>query len=158
MKARPARDHSLTWPLPPTAAMDNGLLLTLTLEGAAEGSAEDQRAADAFLAGLVADLNDIEAVRAHSATGEEAEPGSKALGELLLGVLSAEVNGENAIKVLRYLRMRLLDQPRPVHVKFSRKEGADWNELVVEVEGSAKDQEAIDALLTRLEMCVERLR
>ena len=158
MKARPARDHSLTLPPPPTAAMDNGLLLTLTLEGAAEGSAEDQRAADAFIAGLVADLNDIEAVRAHSATGEEAEPGSKALGELLLGVLSAEVNGENAIKVLRYLRMRLLDQPRPIRVKLSRKEGVDWIEQAVEVEGSATDQEAIDALLTRLESCVQRLR
>lgn len=34
--------------------MDDGLLLTLSLDGVAEGSAEEKRAPDAIIAGLVA--------------------------------------------------------------------------------------------------------
>jgi hypothetical protein len=70
--------------------------------------------------------------------------------------LTAEVNGRNALKAVRYLRSRLLDRSRPIRLKLSRK-GGDGAELAVELEGSAKDQEAIDALLTRLEACVRRL-
>ena len=85
-------------------AMDTRLLLTLSLEGAGEGSGLEEGDLDAFMAGLVADLNDIEAVSAALASAEESEPGSKALGTFLLGVLTAEVNGENAMKVIRYLK------------------------------------------------------
>jgi hypothetical protein len=69
-------------PGPAPAAMDDGLplTLTLTLEGVAEASAEERRAADAFIAGLVADLRGIEGVAASAPAGDDAEPGGKGLG------------------------------------------------------------------------------
>ena len=70
--------------------MAAGLLLTLTLEDTAEGSSEEKLAVDGFVAGLVADLNGIEPGSATTLLAEEAEPGSKALGALLLGALAAE--------------------------------------------------------------------
>ena len=136
--------------------MDNRLLLTLSLEEAGEGHGMEEGELDAFMAGLVADLNDIEAVNAALASAEETEPGSKALGTFLLGVLTAEVNGENAMKVIRYLRSRLAGQSQPIRLKLSRK-GPDGTDVAVEMEGSAKDKEAMEALLTRLEACVQKV-
>jgi hypothetical protein len=143
----------------PFVAMDNGLLFTLTLDGAAESSAEEKRAVDVFIAGLVADLNGIEGVRATSAVGELAEPGSKAaLGPLLLGVLTAEVNGELvALKVVRALASLLLGQPHPVRLKLSTRD-SDGAEVTVELEGSARNREERDAFLTQAEDVVRRLR
>ena len=105
--------------------MDNRLLLTLSLEEAGEGHGMEEGELDAFMAGLVADLNDIEAVNAALASAEETEPGSKALGTFLLGVLTAEVT--------------------------------DGTDVAVEMEGSAKDKEAMEALLTRMEACVQKV-
>jgi hypothetical protein len=136
--------------------MASGLLLTLTLEDAAEGSTEEKQAVDAFVAGLVADLNAMEPGSATSLSAEEAEPGSKALGALLLGVLSAEVNGENALKVIRYLHSRLVEQPHPIRLKLSRK-GDGGAEVMVELEGSPRHQEAMMALLKDAEDVVRRL-
>jgi hypothetical protein len=136
--------------------MDHALLLTLCLEEAGEGERMEKGELDAFMAGLVADLNDIEAVNAALASGEETERGTKALGTFLLGVLTAEVNGENAMKVIRYLRSRLADQPQPIRLKLSRK-GPDGTDVAVEMEGSAKDKEAMEALLSRLEACVQKV-
>lgn len=137
-------------------AMGNPLLLTLYLEEAMEGQGVGEGELDAFMAGLVADLNDIEAVSAALASAEETEGGTKALGTFLLGVLSAEVNGENAMKVIRYLRSRLAEQPQPIRLKLSRK-GPDGTDVAVEMEGSARDKEAMEALLTRLEACVQKV-
>jgi len=136
--------------------MGNRLLLTLYLEEALEGQGMGEGELDAFIAGLVADLNDIEAVNAALASAEETEGGTKALGTFLLGVLSAEVNGENAMKVIRYLRSRLAEQPQPIRLKLSRK-GPDGTDVAVEMEGSARDKEAMEALLTRLEACVQKV-
>lgn len=136
--------------------MDDRLLLTLTLGEAGEGHGMEAGELDAFMAGLVTDLNDIEAVTAALASAEETERGTKALGMFLLGVLTAEVNGENALKVIRYLRSRLADQSQPIRLKLSRK-GPDGTDVAVEMEGSAKDKEAMEALLTRLEACVQKV-
>jgi hypothetical protein len=136
--------------------MASGLLLTLTLEDAAEGSTEEKQAVDAFVAGLVADLNAMEPGSATSLSAEEAGPGSKALGALLLGVLSAEVNGENALKVIRYLHSRLVEQSHPIRLKLSRK-GDGGAEVMVELEGSPRHQEAMMALLKEAEDVVRRL-
>lgn len=136
--------------------MDHPLLLTLCLEEGGEGERMENGDVDAFMAGLVADLNDIEAVSASLASAEDTERGTKALGTFLLGVLTAEVNGENAMKVIRYLRSRLAEQPQPIRLKLSRK-GPDGTDVAVEMEGSARDKEAMEALLTRLEACVEKV-
>jgi len=136
--------------------MDNHLVLTLSLEGAGEGSGLEEGDLDAFMASLVADLNDIEAVNAALASAEDTERGTKALGTFLLGVLTAEVNGENAMKVIRYLKSRLAEQPQPIRLKLSRK-GPDGTDVAVEMEGSARDKEAMEALLTRLEACVQKV-
>lgn len=136
--------------------MAAGLILTLTLEDAAEGSAEEKQAVDALIAGLVADLNAMEPGSATTLTAGEAEPGSKALGALLLGALTAEVSGENALKVLRYLQSRLVEQPHPIRLKLSRK-GRDGAEVMVELEGSARHQEAMKTLLKEAEDLVRRL-
>jgi hypothetical protein len=111
---------------------------------------------DGFVAGLVADLNGIEPGSATTLSAEEAEPGSKALGALLLGAMTAEVNGENALKVIRYIYSRLLEQPSPIRLKLSRK-GSDGAEVVVELEGSPRNQEAMKALLVDAEDVVRRL-
>ena len=138
-------------------AMAAGLLLTLTLEDTAEGSSEEKLAVDRFVAGLVADLNGIEPGSATTLSAEEAEPGSKALGALLLGALAAEVNGElAALKVVRFLCSRLAEQPHPIRLKLSRK-GRDGEEVVVELEGSPRNQEAMKALLKEAEDVVRRL-
>lgn len=136
--------------------MDNRLLLTLSLEEAGEGGGLEKGDLDVFMAGLVADLNDIEAVSASLATAEGTERGTKALGTFLLGVLTAEVNGENAMKVIRYLKSRLAEQPQPIRLKLSRK-GPDGTDVAVEIEGSARDKEAMEALLSRLEACVQQV-
>jgi hypothetical protein len=136
--------------------MAASLLLTLTLEDTAKGSAEEKQAVDAFVAGLVAEINGIEPGSASTLLAEEAEPDSKALGALLLGALSAEVNGENALKVIRHLHGRLREQPHPVRVKLSRKR-RDGAEVVVELEGSPRNEAAMMALLTRAEDVVRRL-
>ena len=136
--------------------MDHPLLLTLCLEEGGEGERMEKGDVDTFMAGLVADLNDIEAVSASLASAEDTERGTKALGTFLLGVLTAEVNGENAMKVIRYLRSRLAEQPQPIRLKLSRK-GPDGTDVAVEMEGSARDKEAMEALLTRLEACVEKV-
>ncbi len=136
--------------------MAAGLLLTLTLEDTAEGSAEEKHAVDAFVAGLVAEINGIEPGSASTLMAEEAAPDSKALGALLLGALSAEVNGENALKMIRYLHTRLLEQPHPIRLKLSRK-GMDGAEVAVELEGSPRQQEAMMALLKEAEDVVRRL-
>jgi hypothetical protein len=122
--------------------MNDGLRLTLTLEGAAGRSAEEKHPADAFIAKLMANLQGMDAVRATAAIGEEGEPGGQALGPLLLGVLTAEVR-EKTLMMVRDLRGRLLKQSRPIRVKLSRK-GADGAELAVEEEGAAKDLETKD--------------
>lgn len=146
--------------------MERPYLLTLTVVAGgdtAEGDpAEfapvelDPAELDDLVAGLVADLNTIDAVNAALASAEPSEPGSKALGALLLGALTAEVNGANARKLVGYLRQRLLETPRPVRVKLSRKDAAGA-EVAVELEGTAADREALEALLSRVEACVTRL-
>jgi hypothetical protein len=106
---------------------------------------------------LIADLNSIESVRAEQARAEAPE-GSKAVGAFLLGVLQAEVSVENALKVARFLKARLLDgspQP-PIRLKLART-NADGSVTAVELEGAAADQEAMEALLSRLEASVETL-
>ena len=137
--------------------MADSLLLTLMLEDTAGASAEDKRAVDAFVAELVAELNGIEPGSAARLTAEEAEPGSKALGALLLGALTAEVNGELvALKVVRFLCSQLVEQPHPLRLKLSRK-GPDGEEVMVELEGSPRNQEAMRALLVEAEDVVRRL-
>jgi len=156
--------------------MERPYLLTLTVAAGGDTSEADPAEADPaegdpagfapaqldpaelddLVAGLVADLNTIDAVNAALASAEPSEPGSKALGALLLGALTAEVNGANARKLVGYLRQRLLESPRPVRVKLSRKDAAGA-EVAVELEGTAADQEALEALLSRVEACVTRL-
>ena len=105
----------------------------------------------------IADLNSIESVHAEQAHVEAPE-GSKAVGAFLLGVLQAEVSVANAIKVVRFLKARLLDdKPQvPIHLKLTRT-GADGSVTAVELEGSATDQRAMEDLLNRLEASVETL-
>ncbi|MFM9104384.1 MAG: hypothetical protein ACKOPS_24975 [Cyanobium sp.] len=137
--------------------MADGLLLTLSLESSAEGSAEENQALDSFVADLVVDLNGIEAGSAALITADEAEPGSKALGALLVGALTAELHGEMVgLKVVRYLCSRLVEQPNPIRLKLSRK-GSDGAEVLVELEGSPRDQNAMKALLHEAEDVVRRL-
>ncbi|MFN9646216.1 MAG: hypothetical protein ACK6BG_14110 [Cyanobacteriota bacterium] len=137
--------------------MAAGLLLTLTLQDTAEGSVEDKQAVDGFVAALVADLNGIEPGSAATLSAEEADPGSKGLGALLLGALTAEVHGERvALNVVRFLCSRLVEQPHPVRLKLSRK-GRDGEEVVVELEGSPRNQETMKALLFDAEDVVRRL-
>jgi hypothetical protein len=138
-------------------AMADSLLLTLTLEGAAAGTAEEKREVEATMAGLVADLNGIEAVRASSVASEAVEPGSKSLGTLLLGALTAEVDGELvAMKVVRHLCSLLMEQPHPIRLTLTRKtqDGAD---VTVELEGSPRNQATMMELLTEAENVVRRL-
>ena len=80
------------------------------------------------------------------------------MGAFLLGVLQAEVSVENALKVARFLKTRLLDgspQP-PIRLRLART-NADGSVTAVELEGAAADQEAMEALLSRLEASVETL-
>jgi hypothetical protein len=137
--------------------MDDCLLLTLTLEGAVEGSAEEKRALDAFIAGLVADLNGLVAVNAAAASAEHPEPGTKALGPLLLGVLQAQVKGGVVLKVIRFIYESVLDQPRPFRLALER-QGSDGVAVKVELEGSLRSQESKAALLSQAEELIQRLR
>lgn len=139
--------------------MAQDLCLTLAMEPhSGEGEAAmDEEMVDALVCALIADLNSIEAVRAEP--GRAAAPeGSKAVGALLLGVLQAEVSVANAIKVVRFLKVRLLDgQPQPpIRLKLVRT-GADGSVTAVELEGSAADQIAMEALLCQAEAIVEKL-
>jgi hypothetical protein len=137
--------------------MAEGLRLTLALEqGAGEGNSTiDGEMVDALLSELIADLNSIESVHAEQAHAEVPE-GSKAVGAFLLGVLQAEVSVANAIKVVRFLKARLADgQPQPpIRLKLERT--ADGG-VTAELEGAAADQDAMRALLERLEASVEKL-
>ncbi len=139
--------------------MVEGMRLTLAMEPhSGDGDAAmDDEWMDALVSALIADLNSIETVRAEQRRAEAPE-GSKAVGALLLGVLQAEVSLENAIKVARFLKTRLLDgQPQPpIRLKLERT-GADGSVTAVELEGTAADQEAMEALLGRLEASVEKL-
>lgn len=139
--------------------MAEALRFTLAMEPhSGDGEAAmDGEMVDALVCALIADLNSIESVRAEQGRAEAPE-GSKAVGALLLGVLQAEVSLENAIKVARFLKARLLDgQPQPpIRLKLART-GADGSVTAVELEGSAADQEAMVALLGRLEASVETL-
>lgn len=138
--------------------MSSDLLLTLTLEGAAEASAEERQAVDGFVAGLVADLNSIEAVSASALISDEVEPGSKALSPLLLGALTAEVNGEMvAIKVLRFLFSRLVEQPLPTQLPIQLKVSRKGSEVSVEMKCSPGDSEAAESLLAQASDVVRRL-
>ena len=136
--------------------MADGLLLTLAVEGEEAGAPFDRHAADAFVVELVDGLNRIDAVLAAPAR-EGARAGDKSLGTLLVGVLTAQVNGGNAIKVVKYLRSRLIDRPHPpLRLKLSRTD-ASGAVVAVEVEGAAGDRAALEALLSRLEASVLRL-
>ena len=129
--------------------MTDKLLLTLALEQGEDGSWDAERT-DAFIQDLLTDLNEIEAVRADAGTSEEMDAGSKSFGTFLLGVLTAVVNRDNALKVLRYLQSRLVDSPQPIKLKVTRV-GTDGGQQTVELEGAAKDADTIHALLTRVE-------
>ncbi|MEB3167278.1 MAG: hypothetical protein VKK97_00940 [Synechococcaceae cyanobacterium] len=172
--------------------MADTLLFSLTLTEAPEGGRCNPEELEAFIAGLVADLNEIEAVRAAPARSEAMEPGSKGLGPWLLGVLFAEVNGENALllvvrTVLNFLQERgvPLNVPLNVPIKLglSRKgaDGAepappapdapispvikvklsikrpDGVEQLLELEGSAQDQQVLEALLLQAGACLQTL-
>jgi hypothetical protein len=134
--------------------MEDALLLTLTLNGVAENSVEEKRAADAVIAALVADLNAIESVRAAHAFGEELEPGSKSAGRFLLGVLKAQMNGENALKVMRHLFTSLKEASAPFEVEI-RSAG---EETRVTLKGPVRDPAEMAALLSQAEQVVHRLR
>ena len=128
---------------------------------AATGAGCDRQAADDFVAELVADLNEIEGVLAEAGQGEP-QPGSKAIGSLLLGQLSAQLNGKNALKVLGYLKRRLLDQPQPpqavqtpLRLKLSHTT-ASGEAVALELEAPATDQAALLAMFDRAEAFVAR--
>ena len=128
---------------------------------AATGAGCDGQAADDFVAELVADLNEIEGVLAEAGQGEP-QPGSKAIGSLLLGQLSAQLNGKNALKVLGYLKRRLIDQPlppqavqTPLRLKLSHTT-ASGEAVVLELEAPASDQAALLAMFDRAEAFVAR--
>jgi hypothetical protein len=130
---------------------------------AATGAGCDRQAADDFVAELVADLNEIEGVLAEAGQGEP-QPGSKAIGSLLLGQLSAQLNGKNALKVLGYLKRRLLDQPQPpqavqtpLRLKLSHTT-ASGEAVARELEAPATDQAALLAMFDRAEAFVARQR
>ena len=139
--------------------MAEGVRLTLAMEpdSGEGGSVVDGEQIDALLNTLIADLNSIESVRAEEAPAEAPE-GSKAVGAFVLGVLQAEVSVANAIKVVRFLKARLLDGPPlpPIRLKL-QSTSADGHVIAVELEGAAADQEAMEALLARLEASVEKL-
>jgi hypothetical protein len=127
------------------------------------GAGCDGQATDDFVAELVADLNDIEGVLAEAGQGEP-QPGSKAIGSLLLGQLSAQLNGKNALKVLGYLKRRLIDQPQPLppqavqtplRLKLSHTK-ASGEAVALELEAPASDQAALLAMFDRAEAFVAR--
>ncbi|MFN9694427.1 MAG: hypothetical protein ACK550_11650 [Synechococcaceae cyanobacterium] len=130
---------------------------------AATGAGCDGQAADDWVAELVADLNEIEGVLAEAGQGEP-QPGSKAIGSLLLGQLSAQLNDKNALKVLGYLKRRLLDQPQPLppqavqtplRLKLSHTK-ASGEAVALELEAPASDQAALLAMFDRAEAFVAR--
>lgn len=128
---------------------------------AATGAGCDGQASDDFVAELVADLNEIEGVLAEAGQGEP-EPGSKAIGSLLLGQLSAQLNGKNALKALGYLKRRLIDQPQPpqavqtpLRLKLSHTT-ASGEAVALELEAPASDQAALLAMFDRAEAFVAR--
>jgi hypothetical protein len=128
---------------------------------AATGAGCDGQATDDFVAELVADLNEIEGVLAEAGQGEP-QPGSKAIGSLLLGQLSAQLNGKNALKVLGYLKRRLIDQPQPpqavqtpLRLKLSHTT-ASGQVVALELEAPASDQAALLAMFDRAEAFVAR--
>jgi hypothetical protein len=119
------------------------------------------------VAELVADLNEIEGVLAEPGQ-EQPQPGSKAIGSLLLGQLTAQLNGKNALRVLGYLKRRLIDQPLPaqpppaqppqaaqppLRIKLSHTT-ASGEAVALELEAS--DQEALLAMFDRAEAFVAR--
>ena len=113
------------------------------------------------MAELVADLNEIEGVLAEAGQGEP-QPGSKAIGSLLLGQLSAQLNDKNALKVLGYLKRRLIDQPlppqavqTPLRLKLSHTT-ASGEAVALELEAPASDQAALLAMFDRAEAFVAR--
>jgi hypothetical protein len=128
---------------------------------AATGAGCDGQATDDFVAELVADLNEIEGVLAEAGQGEP-QPGSKAIGSLLLGQLSAQLNDKNALKVLGYLKRRLIDQPlppqavqTPLRLKLSHTT-ASGEAVALELEAPASDQAALLAMFDRAEAFVAR--
>jgi hypothetical protein len=128
---------------------------------AATGAGCDGQATDDFVAELVADLNEIEGVLAEADQGEP-QPGSKAIGSLLLGQLSAQLNDKNALKVLGYLKRRLIDQPQPpqavqtpLRLKLSHTT-ASGEAVALELEAPASDQAALLAMFDRAEAFVSR--
>jgi hypothetical protein len=130
---------------------------------AATGAGCDGQAADDFVAELVADLNEIEGVLAEAGQGEP-QPGSKAIGSVLLGQLSAQLNGKNALKALGYLKRRLIDQPQPpqavqtpLRLKLSHTT-ASGEAVALELEAPATDQAALLAMFDRAEAFVARPR
>ena len=153
--------------------MDTEQLLTLALScpspatgpTAATRAGCDGQAADDWVAELVADLNGIEGVLAEAGQGEP-QPGSKAIGSLLLGQLSAQLNGKNALKALGYLKRRLIDQPQPqpqppqavqtpLRLKLSHTT-ASGEAVALELEAPASDQAALLAMFDRAEAFVAR--
>ena len=141
--------------------MATELLLTLAL-GGSSAAGFDGQAADDFVAELVADLNEIEGVLAEPGQ-EQPQPGSKGIGSLLLGQLTAQLNGKNALKVLGYLKRRLIDQPPPaqhpqaaqppLRIKLSHTT-ASGEAVALELEAS--DQEALLVMFDRAEAFVAR--
>ena len=132
---------------------------------AATGAGCDGQGADDWVAELVADLNEIEEVLAEAGQGEP-QPGSKAIGSLLLGQLSAQLNGKNALKALGYLKRRFLDQPQPLptqavqtplRLKLSHTT-ASGEAVALELEAPATDQAALLAMFDRAEAFVARQR
>jgi len=128
---------------------------------AATGAGCDGQATDDWVAELVADLNEIEGVLAEAGQGEPL-PGSKAIGSLLLGQLSAQLNGKNALKALGYLKRRLIDQPQPpqavqtpLRLKLSHTT-ASGEAVALELEAPASDQAALLAMFDRAEAFVAR--
>jgi len=128
---------------------------------AATGAGCDGQATDDWVAELVADLNEIEGVLAEAGQGEP-QPGSKAIGSLLLGQLSAQLNGKNALKALGYLKRRLIDQPQPpqavqtpLRLKLSHTT-ASGEAVALELEAPASDQAALLAMFDRAEAFVAR--
>jgi hypothetical protein len=143
--------------------MATELLLTLAL-GGSSAAGFDGQAADDFVAELVADLNEIEGVLAEAGQ-EKPQPGSKAIGSLLLGQLTAQLNGKNALRVLGYLKRRLIDQPLPaqppqaaqppLRIKLSHTT-ASGEAVALELEAPASDQAALLAMFDRVEAFVAR--
>jgi hypothetical protein len=134
---------------------------------AATSAGCDGQAADDFVAELVADLNGIEGVLAEAGQGEPL-PGDKAIGSLLLGQLTAQLNGKNALKVLDYLKRRFIDQPQPqpqplppqavqtpLRLKLSHTT-ASGDAVALELEAPASDQAALLAMFDRAEAFVAR--